>query len=65
MATVERLLTPVVLMLKCQIQETVELMTYFQQGTSTPNHTFTIAEEIKYARRYEEGYNLPDARYEM
>jgi len=38
---------------------------YFQQRTSTPNHTFTIAEEIKYAGRYEEGYDLPDACYEM
>jgi len=38
---------------------------YFQQGTSTPNHTFTITKEIKYAQRYEEGYDLPDAHYEM
>lgn len=37
---------------------------YFQRDTATPDHAFTIAEEIKYARRYEEGYDLPDARYE-
>ena len=37
---------------------------YFQRDIATPDHAFMIAKEIKYAQRYEEGYNLPDARYE-
>jgi len=32
--------------------------------TSTPELVFTIEEETKYLRRYEEGYDLPDPRYE-
>ena len=26
--------------------------------------TFTVEQELKYARRYEEGYDLPDKHYE-
>jgi len=35
-----------------------------QDSDPTPSPRFTLAEELKYSRRYEEGYDLLDPCYE-